>query len=94
MPRITERNFLFSPISVHLLTMGKMKRELKTMPRDTYSLLPNDAGFLPAAFPGVLATVAVSASDSPFNRFRCGLFLNIACSIIAYDCRCPVFFWY
>jgi hypothetical protein len=45
-----------------------MKRELNTTPRDINSLLLNEVGFLPAAFSGVLATVAVGASPPSFIK--------------------------
>lgn len=45
----------------------KMTREIRTTPRDINSLLLNEAGSLPAAFPGVFAIVAVGASTALFT---------------------------
>jgi len=67
MLRITDRNFLFSRISVRVLMTKKMTRELMMTPRDINSLLLNEAGSLPATFPGVFATVAVGASSALFT---------------------------
>ncbi|MGE5751487.1 MAG: hypothetical protein ACM30F_05060 [Nitrospirota bacterium] len=61
------REFLVFSISVRLLVTKKMTIEIGMMPGDFNILLLNKASSFPAAFPGVLATVAVGASTALFT---------------------------